>query len=195
MLNLGGALQVWMRSTRNPSQMKASHICIPRNCWHTGSSSAVLFSGLFLSAPVQRYGCRAVAMVGGVVVMVGTGGSYLASNVTMLCFSYGILGGKLFWCQVCTTVLLILRILLLNTDCNIVAYILEACCMFTCAHSHARPKLTVPFLCDWQRFTCRSNYTYSRWLMFYFLSLLRRCRAGPGNGVPVNGCHPPAKFS
>ena len=35
-------------------------------------------------------------MVGGVVMMVGIDSSYLAPNGTMLCFCYGVVGGKLF---------------------------------------------------------------------------------------------------
>ena len=46
--------------------------------------------------------------------MVGIGSSYLASSITMLCFCYGVVGGKIFSCKVYTTALLILRTLPLN---------------------------------------------------------------------------------
>ena len=50
--------------------------------------------GLFVSAPVQMYGCRPVAVLGGVVLGVGTALSALSNTVGFLYFSYGIVSGE-----------------------------------------------------------------------------------------------------
>ena len=50
--------------------------------------------GLFVSAPVQVYGCRPVAIAGGVVLGVGTALSAWSPNVGYLYFSYGVVSGE-----------------------------------------------------------------------------------------------------
>lgn len=50
--------------------------------------------GLFVSAPVQVYGCRPVAVAGGVILALGTALSALSPNVGFLYASYGVISGE-----------------------------------------------------------------------------------------------------
>ena len=50
---------------------------------------------LFISAPIQIYGCRPVGMVGGVILCLGYGLSCFAPSIPVLYLTYGVIGGML----------------------------------------------------------------------------------------------------
>ena len=49
---------------------------------------------LFISSPIQIYGCRPVAIIGGIVLCLGYTLSCFAPNIHVLYITYGLIGGK-----------------------------------------------------------------------------------------------------
>ena len=54
----------------------------------------VYFTAPFTSALINVFGCRKIAMTGGLIASLAFGLSALVPNIDMLILTYGVLGGK-----------------------------------------------------------------------------------------------------